>query len=330
MAWRDERFEVQDLEAERRQLGDRTVLLRDPVMVRAFELIERLAASEIPVLIAGETGVGKENAAYAVHHYSRRRGKPFVTLNCAALPEGLVESLVFGHERGMFTGAVTSRAGLFELADSGTLFLDEIGELPLPAQAKLLRVLEAKRVARLGQAHEREVDVRVVAATNRCLADEVRAGTFRSDLYFRLGSARVTLPALRERCPSEIRVLFHEFVKLAAGRLYRACPDVSTAAIDQLVAYAWPGNIRELRNAAEYAVATCANRIEITDLPELGAIGRVQTSGPMRRLADEISDLERRRMNEALARSNHVKVRAAELIGMPIRTFKAKAKQYGL
>ncbi len=326
---------------ERRELGERTVVICHPAMVRVFDLLKRLAASDLSVLINGETGVGKENAAFAVHHHSARSAKPFVVVNCAAIPEALVESQLFGHDKGAFTGAATARAGMFESADGGTLFLDEIGELSLGVQAKLLRALETKRITRVGETRERVADVRIVAATNRVLEKEVEAKRFRDDLYFRLGGARVHLPPLRER-RCEIPVLFRELVAMAALRVGRKPPQPASAVMQRLLAHEWPGNVRELKNAADYAVATSEDdRIELDDLPSSLVTAATQPvadeepvsrdpEAPMRRLADEILALERQRMVEALDRTSRVRARAAELIGMPIRTFNMKMKQYGL
>ncbi len=181
------------------ELGSRQVLVADPAVSRVFALLERLAPSELPVLVLGETGVGKENAAFAAHHWSSRTG-PFIAVNCASIaPDGLVESELFGHDKGAFTGAATAKAGLFERAAGGTMFLDEVGELPLAIQAKLLRALKGKRITRLGESKERPIDVRIVAATHRSLPGEVALGRFRADLYFRLGGAPVILPPLRDR-----------------------------------------------------------------------------------------------------------------------------------
>jgi two-component system, NtrC family, response regulator AtoC len=326
--------------ARRLTFGERDVVICHPGMIRVFELLERLARADLPVLIIGETGVGKENAAYAVHHHSARRGKPFIALNCAAIPDGLVESLLFGHDKGAFTGATGARAGLFETASGGTLFLDEIGELALAVQAKLLRALETKRVTRVGETTERAVDLRVVAATHRVLEDEVRAGRFREDLFFRLGAACVHLPPLRDR-RCEIPILFRELVQRAAQASGRTAPVPAPAVLRQLLAYPWPGNVRELKNIAEYLLATVDDdRIEVDDLPPqlvrdaaraAPALPPAAPAGaPMRRLADELDALERQRMVEALAASVGVKTRAAALLGMPIRTFNMKVRQYGI
>ncbi|MDQ3333648.1 MAG: sigma 54-interacting transcriptional regulator [Myxococcota bacterium] len=325
------------------ELGTRRVLVADPAMVRVFALLERLAASTLPVLITGETGVGKENAAYAVHHWSKRSG-PFVAVNCAAIgPESLVESELFGHDKGAFTGASSAKAGLFESATGGTVFLDEVGELPLAIQAKLLRALETQKITRLGEQRERAIDVRLVAATNRTLELEVAEGRFRQDLYFRLGGATVILPPLRDR-KTEIPMLAHEFLRQAAARANRGTMQITPAAMQILLTHSWTGNVRELRNTIEYVVAAAPDDVvEPSDLPErLGGMTTIApTTGPVpivepapdapfRAINEEIRELEKKRMVEALAAANGVKTKAAQLIDMPIRTFTLKLKQYKL
>ncbi|PTL77158.1 AAA family ATPase [Vitiosangium sp. GDMCC 1.1324] len=337
-------------------LGERTVVVADPAMLRLYELIRRLAASELPVLILGETGSGKENAAFAVHHWSRRSDKPFVALNCAAIAETLVESELFGHEKGAFTGAAASKPGLLETADGGTVFLDEAGELPPAVQAKLLRVLETRRFLRVGSTREREIDIRIVAATHRNLEKEVEAGRFRKDLFFRLGVATVVLPPLRDR-PREVRVLAEHFIAAACAASGRQPLSLAPETLAVLEHYGWPGNVRELKNAMEYVAATVTEAVvESRHLPEkilagltpplppegvpqrppeprAAAVGASPEAAPARRavpLAEELRELERNKMIEALRATGGVKVRAAELLGMPVRTFTFKCKQYGL
>jgi two-component system, NtrC family, response regulator AtoC len=329
-------------------LGERIIVLADPTMIRIFALIERLAAADQPVLVVGETGVGKEHAAFAVHHGSRRRSGPFVGINCAAIPDALVESELFGFERGAFSGAQTAKIGLFERASGGTLFLDEIGELSLAAQAKLLRVLEGGRFTRLGEVRERAVDVRVVAATNRDLAAEVRARRFRDDLFYRLSGAVVLIPPLRER-PADIPVLALRFLATALERTGKSALAITPAAMLALTRYAWPGNVRELRNAMEYAaVLVHDGAVGLESLPvtilgrdpaadvDSGAIISPGSSSEsscalaFQPIAEELQALERQRMKEALVAAGGVKTQAARLISMPERTFRLKARQYAL
>jgi two-component system, NtrC family, response regulator AtoC len=227
-------------------------LLLDTEMKRTYELAARTAASDIAVLILGETGVGKEVMAETIHRKSPRHEHPFLKLNCAALPEALLESELFGHERGAFTGAHAAKVGLLESTDGGTVFLDELGELPLGTQAKLLRVLEERIVLRLGSNKPREINVRFVTATNRDLYKEARAGRFREDLYYRVSGMILRIPPLRER-PSEIEPLARHFLRVFCTRSAVPEPSLSAAALQALMSYAWPGNVRELRNVTERA-----------------------------------------------------------------------------
>lgn len=318
-------------------------MVAEPAMTRVFALLERLASSPLPVLISGETGVGKENAAYAVHHWSRRTGA-FVAVNCAAIgPESLVEGELFGHDKGAFTGAVVAKSGLFESAAGGTVFLDEVGELPVSIQAKLLRALETQQIMRLGETRERPIDVRIVAATNRSLNDEVKAGRFRQDLYFRLNGATVILPPLRDR-RREIAMLARAFLAEACTRANRAPMTIMPEAMQVLLAYGWPGNVRELKHTLEYVTAAVVgDRVEPSDLPKQfgGAppppappleLPQIPVAAEMtfRPIAEELRDLERTRMAQALVAANGVRTWAAQLIEMPIRTFTLKLKQYKL
>jgi len=310
-------------------------------MVRLYELVDRLAPVNLPVLITGETGCGKELIATAIHVRSGRAVKPLISVNCAALHEALAESELFGHEKGAFSGAVGTRVGLIEAASDSTLFLDEVGELTPSIQAKLLRVLEAHRLTRVGDTREREVDVRIVAATNRQLEADVAAGRFRRDLYFRLSAATLHLPPLRQR-PSEVPLLASLFLEDACRRGGRAVMRVSDGALDVLVAHAWPGNIRELKNLMQYVAATLPVELLLAEhlVEQLGqtlavpvVYGDATTSVEPRRfrpLADEIRDLEILRIREALEATGNNQTHAAALLAMPVRTFFEKAKQYGL
>jgi DNA-binding NtrC family response regulator len=320
------------------QVGDRCIVLADPAMLQLYALIEKLAPSNLPVLIQGETGVGKEFAAWAIHHQSKRQGKPFVSVNCAALPESLVESELFGHERGAFSGAVAAKTGLLETANSGTIFLDEVGELALPIQAKLLRVLETQKLMRVGEVRERTIDVRIVAATNRDLQVEIAAGRFRKDLFFRLGAARLTLPPLRDR-RRELPVLVRALLAEACTRLKREPIEVAAEAMIRLSAYSWPGNVRELRNLMEFAAATVDGSVllpwhveeQITSAgPPGSSAAEPVVVTQFRPIEEELRELEKQRMAAALSAAKGVHVRAAELISMPIRTFSSKLKQYEL
>ncbi len=332
------------------QLGDHVTLLSDPAMVRVYELLRRLSRSTLPVLIIGETGTGKENAAQAVHHFSTRKSAPLVAINCAAIPENLFESELFGHVRGAFSGALSDKVGRLEAASGGTVFLDEIGELPLPSQAKLLRALETGLVCPVGSVREHKIDCRIVAATNRDLEAEAQAGRFRQDLYFRLAAAMVVLPPLRER-PIEIAQLAGHFLVTACRKLGRGPLRLSDATLRALQQHPFPGNVRELRNLMDYCAATVAEdevrtehlpprflhaaRSASNNSPAPSGLSPAQspsaaTPGSFRRIADEVQELEARRMREALDSTAGNQRRAAELIGMPLRTFVTKLKQYGL
>lgn len=256
---------------------------------QAFEQVLTLARQAAPtgatVMVTGETGTGKEVLARAIHERSLRRDRAFVRLNCAALPAGLIESELFGHERGAFTGAEHQRVGRFELADGGTLFLDEVGEMPLEAQAKLLRVLQDGLVDRVGGANAIPVDVRVIAATNADLHRAIHQGRFRSDLYYRLNVFPIHMPPLRER-PEDIPILARHFLQVHSQRLKRHCEDFDEASMERLVQYAWPGNVRELENIVERALILCHERLLRID-PAMVNVRVPTESGPRRTLQDE-------------------------------------------
>jgi two-component system response regulator AtoC len=329
-------------------LADAGVVLRDPFMAVIHEQAARAARGRISVLLLGETGVGKEVLARAIHAYSGRAKGPFLGVNCAALSESLLQSELFGHEKGAFTGAASARPGLFEAADGGTVFLDEIGEMPLGTQAALLRVLEEREVTRLGANRARPVDVRFVAASNRDLEAASQDGRFRPDLYFRLAGMSLTIPPLRER-PREIEALVKTFVEAACRQLDRAAPlGVAPAALDLLRAHAWPGNVRELRNAIERAAVLCPGD---TILPEhlppsllrppvTAPVGRNPAPAPLGppleppseppHLHAEIKSLERARIVDALARCGGNQSQAAVLLGMPRRTLVTRLEEFGL
>jgi transcriptional regulator with PAS, ATPase and Fis domain len=303
--------------------------------------VERIACGTISVLILGETGVGKERMAEEIHRRSRRTGD-FVALNCAALNDNLLESELFGHEKGAFTGAHAAKQGLIETAHAGTLFLDEVGELPLTMQVKLLRVLEERKVMRVGGRVTRSVDLRIVSATNRDLEQDVERGRFRADLFYRLNGVTLTVPALRER-REDIAPLARLFVDEAAQALARgAAPTLSGAVLEALVRYPWPGNIRELRNVLERAVLLCdGSELSLAHLPSklcsgTGADPRASTPAieaapdPRSRLLREIQEMDRERLVDALARCAGNQTQAAELLGISRRTLVARLSQYEL
>jgi transcriptional regulator with GAF, ATPase, and Fis domain len=243
--------------------GTRAIIVSDPAMIQLHQLAKRVATGKIGVLLLGETGSGKEIFAEVIHRYSPRHAKPLLRLNCAAFAETLLESELFGYEKGAFTGAMQAKPGLLESADGGTVFLDEIGEMPLALQAKLLRVIQERQVLRVGGLKPRPIDVRFIAATNRDLDSEVARGTFRQDLFYRLNGIALVIPPLRER-PSEIAALAELFVQRAAQELGRRAPRLSAEAVGLLRGYVWPGNIRELQNVIERAVLLSGDEAEIT------------------------------------------------------------------
>jgi DNA-binding NtrC family response regulator len=297
-------------------------------MVRVFELVRKVAAAPTTVLILGETGVGKEVVAEQIHRQSARAKGPFVRLNCGSLPETLLESELFGHEKGAFTGAEQRKIGYLEAADGGTLFLDEIGELASTMQAKLLRVIENRRVMRVGGREEIAVDVRIVAATNRDLAAEVKAGRFREDLYFRIAPFVIEVPPLRER-PAEVGLLAELFARQFAPRLGVTTPVIHADAAAALRRHRWPGNVRELRNAIERAIVLAdGGDIELEDLPpEVRRADAPPATGAIR---DQLADLEQRRIEEALAAEGGNQTRAAKRLGLSRRALIYKLEKYGL
>jgi DNA-binding NtrC family response regulator len=296
-----------------------TTPLRAPetrdAMAQVNALVDLVAASELSVLVMGETGVGKEVTARAIHDGSPRAKGAFVRVNCAALAESLLDSELFGHEKGAFTGATTAKAGLIESANGGTLFLDEIGEAPLSVQAKLLRTLESREVRRVGGVESRHVDVRFVVATNRDLPELVESGAFRRDLYYRLNGITIVVPPLRER-KDEILPLARSF----AGKAR-----ISAAAEAALRAHAFPGNVRELKNAVERAVVLSRGG-EI--LPEHLLLEAAKS--PPAPLAEEVDALEHQRILQALEEAGGNQTRAAQILGMPRRTLITKIERFGL
>jgi len=301
----------------------RPIVSRDPAMRRVLEIAETVASSRAPVLIQGESGTGKELLARYLHDAGSRRGKPFVAVNCAALPRELLESELFGHERGAFTGALQRKPGKFELAQGGTILLDEVSEMELPLQAKLLRVLQEYEVDRVGGLAPVPVDVRVVATTNRRLRDLVERGRFREDLFYRLMVVPLVIPPLRER-PGDIELLAEHFVRRFAGsRRLELSPEARTA----LRARRWPGNVRELEHAIERAVLLARGpAISADDLrdPE----GAALVIGPEGLAGSTVADVERRLILETLRHTRNNRTHAARLLGISIRTLRNKLAEY--
>jgi DNA-binding NtrC family response regulator len=300
-------------------------------MQEVLSMVGRVAGSDATVLIRGESGTGKELIAKAIHYASPRAAGPLVRVNCAALPENLLESELFGHEKGAFTGAVAARTGRVELADGGSLFLDEIGDLPLHLQVKLLRVLQEREIERVGSSRPLAVDVRVLAATHRDLEALIRQGRFRDDLYYRINVVTISLPPLRERREDIPRLMEH-FVERFAAKNGKAVRGVTRAARDALLRYDYPGNVRELENLIERAVVLTRDAaIGLDDLPlALHAPPEAEEPGEARSLTAAVEGLERRLIRDALARAEGVQTRAAELLGISERGLRYKLKKYGL
>jgi transcriptional regulator with PAS, ATPase and Fis domain len=320
------------------------VVVQDASMERIHGLVEMVARSNIPVLVIGETGVGKEIISASIHQKSPRADKAYVKLNCAALPETLLESELFGYERGAFTGATQSKQGLIEAAHEGSLFLDEIGEMPLPTQAKLLRVLENGEVLRLGALKPRIVDVRFIAATNRPLPELLEAGQFRRDLYFRLNGITIPVPPLRERA-GEVPALVHFFLERAAKQSGRRAPAVAREVLELLSSHTWPGNIRELKNTVERALTLCSGSElrpehvmldhDVTHLVEgradAGAVrGKPAEPEARGRLLRMDAATERAIIVRALDEAGGNQTRAAKSLGISRRTLVNRIGEYGL
>lgn len=303
----------------------------------AFEIIKTAAVSDATVLILGESGTGKELAAQAVHRYSARAGGPLVTVHCTALPEQLLESELFGHEKGAFTGASSARRGRFEEAGGGTLFLDEIGEIPPAVQVKLLRVLQSRSFERLGSNGPRQADFRLVAATNRDLEAEVKAGNFREDLYYRLNVISVTLPALRER-REDVPLLAQHFLNKFRLTCNKSIDGFTSEALALLTRYEFPGNVRELENIIERAVVlSCGRQIDVEDFPERmhrGASIRVEVGDdPLGHLWKgdwSLDRLEKHLLEQAMSRTRGVQTQAARLLGIGRRALQYRLEKHGL
>ncbi len=312
------------------------IIGRSPPMQEVFSLIERVAKTVSTVLIAGESGTGKELIARAIHYSGPRTQHHFLSINCGAMPENLLESELFGHERGAFTGAVRDKKGLFQEADQGTLFLDEIGEMTPPMQVKLLRVLQDKKIRRVGGNREEPVDVRIIAATNRDLQDRIATGDFREDLYYRINVIPISLPPLRER-RGDVEPLVEFFVEKFAGDLGLENKPVSKRALELLQSYHWPGNVRQLENTIERAL-TLGTGKEVTsdDLPPQV---RNQSNRPPQaislpkegmELEPYLDEIRRDLMRQALERTDGVQTQAAEILNISFRSFRYYAKKLEL
>jgi two-component system response regulator PilR (NtrC family) len=314
---------------------DRSIIGSSPALQRIFEIIAQVADNKANVLLSGESGTGKEMVARAIHGMGERRSLPFVAVNCAAIPENLLESELFGHVKGSFTGAIQNKIGLFESADKGTLFLDEVGDLSLPLQVKLLRVIQDKSIRRVGGTDDRRVDTRIIAATNRRLGEEIAAGRFREDLYYRLNVIEIPMPPLRER-RDDIPLLVAHFVEKYARELGKPMEGVSEAALNRLAEYRFPGNVRELENVIERAVALSRGpTIELESLPpavlnpaEAVTSPRISPEGV--NLEELMADYERGLLLEALGPAGGVKKRAAQLLGISFRSFRYRMEKLGL
>jgi DNA-binding NtrC family response regulator len=330
------RLNERALRLERRLKGDglEAMVGESAAMREVFRLVEKIAPTQSTVLVRGESGTGKELVARAIHSRSARAARPFHAINCAAIPENLLESELFGHEKGSFTGADARKIGLFEAASLSTLFLDEIGDLSLPLQGKILRTLQERELRRVGGNETIPVDVRVVAATNRDLEAMMKAGQFREDLFYRLNVIPIVLPPLRER-GSDIPALVQRFLEKANATHGTSVAEIDAAALDLLVRHPWPGNIRQLESVVERAVLLCeGTTVKPADLPlEI----RLQTSPAARPYGFEIppegidiEDLERQLIVQAMERSAWVIARAARLLGLTYRTLQYRLEKFGI
>lgn len=293
-----------------------------PALKSVLAQVGLVAPTDSTALVLGETGTGKELIAHAIHHASSRRGRPFVKLNCAAIPFDLLESELFGHERGAFTGAIAQKIGRFEMADTGTLFLDEIGDIPLPLQPKLLRVLQEQEFERLGSGRTHRVNVRLVAATHRDLTEMVRRNEFRSDLYYRLNVFPVFLPPLRERREDIIQLVSH-FVEVFSRHMGKQIQDIPEEILEAFTSYTWPGNVRELQNLIERAVIQSSNGVLSNPLPKSSKLMAVPRQGTLR-------DSERGLILQALQATDWVVARSAARLGLKRTTLIAKMKKLGI
>ncbi|MBR9919351.1 MAG: sigma-54-dependent Fis family transcriptional regulator [Bacteroidetes bacterium] len=320
-------FKVEELESKvaGRHRFDQ-IIGQSPPMKKAMDLARKVADTNTTVLLTGETGSGKEVFAQAIHYESQRSQKPFVAVNCSALGKDLLESEMFGHLTGAFTGASRDKQGLFQEADGGTIFLDEIGEMDLQLQAKLLRVLETGSFLKVGDTKESKVDVRVIAATNRDLKKEAESGEFRADLYYRLSVFNIQLPGLGER-QSDIPLLAEHFIKMFAGKMNRKAPKMDPAFKEALEKHPWPGNIRELKNVIERAVILASDELLTTEALPFDFLYAASEDEPN---ALQLSSMEKQHIRKVLAFTEGNKTRTAELLGIGLTTLYRKMEEYGI
>ncbi len=305
------------------------IVVESPQMQQVISTARQLANTDATALIQGESGTGKEILAKAIHAWSHRAGQPFITIDCTTLPESLIESELFGHERGAFTGALTTKKGLFEEANRGTIFLDEVGELALSAQVKLLRVLQEQTFRRVGGTTPIHIDVRILAATNKDLQRLVRKGIFREDLYYRLDGIVLTIPPLRQR-REDIPALAHHFCTLYSHRFGRDVVGISTAAMEMLLWYSWPGNVRELEKAIERAIALGRSGcIAPEDLPP-SLWGREDSDSPPPPRRHTLEEIEKTHIRAALLEHGGNQTKAAEALGISRTTLWRKMKKYAM
>jgi DNA-binding NtrC family response regulator len=329
LRWRESAVPARDLQQVSRRYVPATIVSRSPGMQRVREQVLQVAAARSTVLIIGESGVGKELVAKAIHYNSQRRAAPFVAINCSAIPANLIESELFGHEMGAFTGAVERQRGKFELAHGGTILLDEIGEMDAATQSKLLRVLEEREFMRVGGTRAVRVDVRVLAATNRDVKELVASGRFREDLYYRLNVITIRVPPLRRRR--------EDIPELAQSLLDSICRDngvpprrLSESAVTAFLAYTWPGNVREMKNVLESTAITRPGPwVEASDLPD-GVRGAAIEDADPEPVGATLSDLERDLIRRTLARHAGNRTHAARTLGIGLRTLQRKIGAYGL
>lgn len=325
------RLEVENL-LLKREFRERysfgSILGNSPEMLRVYDLIEKIGPTKTNVLVEGESGTGKELVAKAIHYQSPRREKPFVAITCGAIPDGLMESELFGHMKGSFTGAIANKAGLFEMADGGTVFLDEIGELPLAIQVKLLRVIQERSFRRVGGTEDITVDVRIISATNKTLEEEVKKGNFREDLYYRLNVLQIRMPPLRERL-SDVPILARHFLDKYAKEHGKDVKGITTVAMRILEGYSYPGNVRELENVIERGVALEQGaQLSAESLPGFKQLTYIPPGGLD--LEQAVGKYEKALLVSALDKAGGVKKRAAKLLNISFRSIRYRLEKYGL